>query len=179
MTPAAPTLGNSSNDTSQYQFPSNFTAVPLYIYPYLNASDLESASNDTNYGVEGYVPAGAQDGSPQPLLPAGGAPGGNAQLYDVLYQVRATIRNTGSIPGDEVVQLYVSLGGEYDPQIVLRNFERLSIQPGSTATFTADITRRDLSNWDTTAQNWLISSSPKTVYVGSSSRTLPLSAPLS
>ncbi|KAL8866339.1 MAG: hypothetical protein Q9174_006364, partial [Haloplaca sp. 1 TL-2023] len=179
LTPAAPTLGNSSNDTSQYQFPSNFTAVPLYIYPYLNASDLETAANDTNYGVEGFVPAGAQDGSPQPLLPAGGAPGGNAQLYDVIYQVRATITNTGSLPGDEVVQLYVSLGGEYDPQIVLRNFERLSIQPGSTATFTADITRRDLSNWDTNAQNWMMSSSPKTVYVGSSSRTLPLSAPLS
>ncbi|KAL8726209.1 MAG: hypothetical protein Q9181_006139 [Wetmoreana brouardii] len=179
LTSAAPILGNITNDTAQYQYPSNFSAVPLYIYPYLNSTDLETAANETDYGSSDFVSVGSQDGSPQPLLAAGGAPGGNPELYDVFYQVRATITNTGSVPGDEVVQLYISLGGPYDPKIVLRNFERLSIQAGSSATFTADITRRDLSNWDTNAQNWAISSSPKTVYVGSSSRNLPLSATLS
>ncbi|KAL8696708.1 MAG: hypothetical protein Q9201_007525 [Fulgogasparrea decipioides] len=179
LTSAAPTLGNIINDTAQYQYPSNFSAVPLYIYPYLNSTDLETAANETDYGSSDSVPAGSQDGSPQPLLAAGGAPGGNPELYDVLYQVRATITNTGSVPGDEVVQLYISLGGPYDPKIVLRNFQRLAIQPSSSATFTADITRRDISNWDTNAQNWAVSSSPKTVYVGSSSRNLPLSATLS
>ena len=178
MTTAAPVLGNFSNDTSDYQFPTNFSAVSFYIYPYLNGTDLASATNDSNYGVPGFIPAGSQDGSPQPLVPAGGAPGGNSELYDVLYQVSATITNTGKIPGEEVAQLYISLGGPYDPKVVLRNFERLSIQPGGTAQFTADVTRRDISNWDTTAQNWIISSSPKTVYVGNSSRNLPLSAPL-
>ncbi|KAL9026121.1 MAG: hypothetical protein Q9196_005168, partial [Gyalolechia fulgens] len=175
VTSAAPVLGSSANDTSQYQYPSNFSAVPLYIYPYLNSTDLEAAANDSDYGSSNSVPAGAQDGSPQPRLAAGGAPGGNAQLYDVLYQVEATVTNTGSIAGEEVAQLYISLGGPYDPQVVFRNFERLSIQPNSSATFHADITRRDISNWDTNAQNWVISRSPKTVYVGSSSRNLPLS----
>ncbi|KAL8714078.1 MAG: hypothetical protein Q9220_001806 [cf. Caloplaca sp. 1 TL-2023] len=179
MTAAAPVLGNFTNDTSLYQFPSNFSAVTLYIYPYLNGTTLEEAANETDYGSSEYIPAGSQDGSPQPLLPAGGAPGGNPELYDVLYQVRATITNTGSIPGDEVPQLYISLGGPYDPKIVLRNFERLSIQPGDTATFTADVTRRDISNWDTGVQNWVVTSATKTVYVGSSSRNLPLSAVLS
>ncbi|KAL8948156.1 MAG: hypothetical protein Q9222_005633 [Ikaeria aurantiellina] len=181
-TAAAPILGGnfSTNDTSQYQFPSNFTAIPLYIYPYLNGTTLEEAANETDYGSPSpYLPAGSQDGSPQPLPAAGGAPGGNPELYDVLYQVRATITNTGSVPGDEVPQLYVSLGGPYDPKLVLRGFERLSIQPGSSATFTADITRRDISNWDTSVQNWVVTSAAKTVYVGSSSRDLPLSAPLS
>ncbi|KAI4168312.1 MAG: hypothetical protein LQ343_006479 [Gyalolechia ehrenbergii] len=179
VTSAAPVLGNSTNDTSQYQFPSNFSAVPLYIYPYLNSTDLEAAANDSDYGSSDSAPAGSQDGSPQPLLVAGGAPGGNPELYDVLYQVEATITNIGSIAGEEVAQLYISLGGPYDPKIVLRNFERLSIQPNNSATFHADITRRDISNWDTSAQNWAISSSPKTVYVGSSSRSLPLSGVLS
>ncbi|KAL8720085.1 MAG: hypothetical protein Q9225_002992 [Loekoesia sp. 1 TL-2023] len=178
VTSAAPVLGNFTNDTSQYQYPSNFSAIPLYIYPYLNSTDLETAANETDYGSSASVPTGSQDGSPQPLPAAGGAPGGNPGLYNVLYQVEATITNTGQIAGDEVVQLYISLGGPYDPKVVLRNFERLSIQPGSSATFHADITRRDISNWDTSAQNWAISNSPKTVYVGSSSRTLPLSAPL-
>lgn len=179
QTSAAPVLGNVANDTAQYLFPSNLSRVPAYIYPYLNGTDLQTDANDPDYGIPGFVPAGSQDASPQPLLAAAGAPGGNPELYDVLYQVTATITNTGSIPGEEVPQLYISLGGPYDPNVVLRNFERLSIQPGSSTTFHADITRRDISNWDTNAQNWVISSSPKTVYVGSSSRNLPLSAALS
>ncbi|KAL8978986.1 MAG: hypothetical protein Q9205_005572 [Flavoplaca limonia] len=181
LTSAAPVLGNSTNDTTQYELPSNFSAIPFYIYPYLNSSDLEASANDSDYGLpeSTYVPAGSQDGSPQPRLAASGAPGGNPELYDVLYQVEATITNNGSVPGDEVVQLYVSLGGPYDPKTVLRGFQRLSIQPNNSTTFHADITRRDISNWDTSAQNWVISSAPKTVYVGSSSRTLPLSATLS
>ena len=73
---------------------------------------------------------------------------------------------------------YISLGGPYDPKVVLRNFDRLSIAPGASAMFTADITRRDVSNWDSAAQNWAISNYTKTVYVGSSSRKLPLSAQL-
>ncbi|KAI4086010.1 MAG: hypothetical protein LQ344_007924 [Seirophora lacunosa] len=179
QTAAAPVLGNVSTDASQYQLPSNFSTIPLYIYPYLNSTDLATASNDSSYGSSDSVPAGSQDASPQPIPAAGGAPGGNPELYDVLYQVRATITNTGSIPGEEVAQLYISLGGPYDPKVVLRNFQRLSIQPNSSATFTADIMRRDISNWDTSAQNWVVSTSPKTVYVGSSSRNLPLSATLS
>jgi beta-glucosidase len=74
--------------------------------------------------------------------------------------------------------LYISLGGPDDPKVALRNFDRLSIQPGQTATFTADITRRDVSNWDVESQNWVITEYPKTVYVGSSSRALPLNAVL-
>lgn len=178
-TTAAPTFGSISNNSADYLFPSNLTQVPYYIYPYLNYTDLASAANTTGYGDTSFVSAGAQDGSPQPLIAAGGAPGGNPGLYDVLYQVTATIANTGSLPGAEVPQLYVSLGGPYDPKVVLRNFEKLSIQPNTTTTFTADITRRDISNWDTESQNWFISNYTKTVYVGSSSRTLPLSATLS
>ncbi|KAL8809999.1 MAG: hypothetical protein Q9200_002938 [Gallowayella weberi] len=178
---AAPVLSSATNDIAQYQYPSNFSAVPFYIYPYLNDTDLEAAANDTTYGIasSAYIPAGAQDGSPQPRLAAGGAPGGNPELYDVVYQVEATITNTGTVAGEEVAQLYISLGGPYDPKVVLRGFERLSIQPNSSTAFHADITRRDISNWDTTAQNWAVSNSPKTVYVGSSSRNLLLSAPLS
>ena len=179
FTAPAPSLGNSSTDAASYQFPSNITRVPYYIYPYLNSTDLKTSANTTGYGDASFVPANAQNGSAQPLLAAGGAPGGNPQLYDVLYTVTATIMNTGKIAGDEVVQLYLSLGGPYDPKVVLRNFERLSIQPGSSASFTADVTRRDLSNWDPPTQNWVISNYTKTAYVGSSSRKLPLTAKLS
>lgn len=177
-TAAAPVLGAASNNTADYLLPANFTAVPLYVYPYLNFTDLKTSANDSNYGVSGFIPAGSQDSSPQPLLPAGGAPGGNPQLYDVLYRVTATITNTGDISGAEVPQLYLSLGGPSDPKVVLRGFERLSIDPGSSATFTVDLTRRDVSNWNPAVQNWVISDYNKTVHVGTSSRKLLLSAPL-
>ncbi|KAF2686001.1 glycoside hydrolase family 3 protein [Lentithecium fluviatile CBS 122367] len=178
LTTAAPSLGNASTDPANYQWPSNLTYVDKYIYPYLNSTDLKEASNDRDYGVEHEYPEGATDGSPQPRIAAGGAPGGNPQLWDVLFTVTATVSNNGTLPGDEVAQLYISLGGPDDPVVALRNFDRLSIQPGQSATFTADITRRDLSNWDTASQNWVITDYSKTVHVGTSSRKLPLSATL-
>ena len=178
-TPPAPVYGNSSTNPADYQVPANITPVPLYIYPYLNSTNLTDAANDTSYGDSSFVSSASQNGSAQPLLPAAGAPGGNPGLYDVLYQVRATITNTGNRTGDEVAQLYISLGGEYDPPKVLRGFERLSIQPGQSATFFADITRRDISNWDTATQNWVVRNTTKTAYVGASFRKLPLSGKLS
>ncbi|KAH7382328.1 beta-glucosidase [Pyrenochaeta sp. MPI-SDFR-AT-0127] len=177
-TRAAPTLGNSSTDPAEYQWPANLTYVNRYIYPYLNSTDLAEASKDPEYGLNYTWPQGATDGAPQKRIPAGGAPGGNPQLWDVLFTVEATITNTGKVAGDEVVQLYVSHGGPEDPKVVLRGFDRLSIAPGQSATFHADVTRRDLSNWDTVSQNWVITDYAKTVYVGASSRNLDLQAEL-
>lgn len=178
-TAPAPTLGTVRNhDAKEYYFPDNIDPVFHYIYPYLNQSEVKESAFGNEYAQSIDLPHGAQDGSPRPIHPAGGAPGGNPQLYDVLYQVTATITNTGSLPGSEVPQLYLSLGGPYDPKVVLRGFERLSIQPGTSAEFHVDLTRRDLSNWDSAAQNWIISKHKKTVFVGSSSRKLLLKAHL-
>ncbi|KAJ9637203.1 hypothetical protein H2201_001601 [Coniosporium apollinis] len=180
LTSAAPVLNNVSRNLADYQFPANFSAVPLYIYPYLNSTDAATAANSSDYGLptEQYIPPNALNGAPQPRIAAGGAPGGNPQLYDVLFTVTATITNNGTRNGEEIPQLYVGLGGPNDPIRVLRDFQRLSIDTGMSATFVADITRRDLSNWDTVTQNWFISDYPKTVHVGSSSRNLPLSGTL-
>lgn len=179
MTTAAPSFGSVGN-ASDYQFPTGFRALTAFIYPYLNGTNLASNANESDYGQPeaDFIPAGAKDGSAQPLNPAGGAPGGNPELWDVLFSVSATITNTGKVNGEEVPQLYISLGGPNDPKVVLRNFERLSIDAGMNTTFYADITRKDISNWDTVSQNWVISSYPKKVFVGPSSRNLPLSGTL-
>ncbi|CCF36272.1 glycosyl hydrolase family 3 [Colletotrichum higginsianum] len=180
-TAEAPTFGNYSTDPAEYVFPSDkFRYIYNFIYPYLNTSDIRESANDPTFGqaADEFLPPRALESSPQPKHPASGAPGGNPQLWDVLYTVTATVTNTGGVAGDEVAQLYVSLGGPEDPVKVLRGFERLPIEPGASATFRAEITRRDLSNWDTVSQNWVISKYPKKVWVGSSSRDLPLSASL-
>ena len=181
-TSPAPTYGPPpENDTSLYLFPND--TIPyrtyLFIYPYLNSTDLETSAEDENYGepASQYIPAGYDDASPQPLLPAGGAPGGNPGLYETVATVSCTITNTGSVAGDEVAQLYVALG-DGEPPKVLRGFERLHIPAGSSATFTADLTRRDVSVWDVVSQNWVEVDNP-TIYVGASSRNTPLSGSLS
>ena len=178
-TAEAPLIGPPNAQTfEELQFPEGFEPVPLFIYPFLNGSTPAEASKDPdNFGLKPseFLPPGALEGSPQPIHPVGGGqPGGNPMLWDVMYVVTATIKNTGSMVGDEVPQLYVSLGGPDDPVVMLRGFERLRIDPGQEVTFRADLTRRDLSNWDVVSQNWVITDYPKKVFVGSSSRSLHL-----
>ena len=181
MTSTAPRYGTAPSDPSLYVFPNGSIPYRYYefIYPYLNSTNLKSSSGDPDYGLptSQYVPPGATDGSAQPIQAAGGAPGGNPLLYEVVATVTATITNSGSVVGDEVVQLYVNLGPNEPPK-VLRGFDRLTIAPGQSATFTAELTRRDVSVWDTVSQNWVQVSNP-TIYVGASSRNLPLSGSLS
>ncbi|KAM0718736.1 hypothetical protein Q7P37_005807 [Cladosporium fusiforme] len=178
-TPKAPTFGNFSMNPSDHTFPSNFTdRVPLYHYPWINSTNLTESYGGPNYGSNDFVPAGSQNGSAQPIPKAGGAPGGNPSLYDVLFRVYATITNTGSVPGQEVPQLYVSRGGPHDPVRELRGFEKLSIAPNATARVSFDITRRDLAGWNTVEQDWVVRNTTKKVWVGSSSRDLPLSGVL-
>lgn len=102
----ARTYGQSSKP-SENLYPDNLERVNLYIYPWLNSTDLKKSSGDPDYGMEAseYIPEGARDGRPQELLPAGGAPGGNSGLYDNLFRVSATIKNTGKVVGDEIPQL--------------------------------------------------------------------------
>jgi beta-glucosidase len=179
-TTKAPSFGEPSQDLSRYKLPDTFKYILAYIYPYLNTTtSLKAASGDPHYGNNDFVPKHALDSSPQPLIPAGDktSSGGNSMLYDVLYEVTATITNAGKVAGDEVPQLYVELGGDNPPR-QLRDFARIHLRPGESTTFQGTLTRRDLSNWDAVTQNWVISNEPKNVYVGSSSRKLPLSTKL-
>jgi beta-glucosidase len=77
-----------------------------------------------------------------------------------------------------VPQLYLSLGGPYDPKVVLRGFERVHIKAGETAEVAFELARRDVSSWSTERQDWVVTEYAKTVFVGSSSRELHLSAGL-
>ncbi|KAK7521118.1 beta-glucosidase [Phyllosticta citriasiana] len=182
----APSLNTTpvSTDLADYQFPDDIDRVPLFIYPYLNSTSANASYGDSQASepyaaadTSSYIPEGSQDGTAQwkARHPAGGAPGGNPRLYDVLFTVTATVTNTGDVVGDEVAQLYVSLGGPDDPLYQLRGFDRLyDIQPGQSKTFGADITRRDLSSWDTVKGDWVVTEYEKKVFVGKSSRKLEL-----
>ncbi|KAB2569402.1 putative beta-glucosidase A [Lasiodiplodia theobromae] len=162
-----PVLGNHSTNLDDYLFPTDGSVVrvPGYIYPWLNDTDASAAT--------AAATTNNSSPTPQPPAPAGGAPGGNPRLWDVLFTVRATVTNTGNVAGDEVAQLYVSLGGERNAPKVLRGFDRLAdIQPGESVEFKAELTRRDVSNWDAGTQDWVVTADEKRVFVGPSSRVV-------
>ncbi|KAF3211847.1 hypothetical protein TWF192_006742 [Orbilia oligospora] len=169
-TPAAKTT-KVTESAESLLFPAGFTKVRFYNYPWLN-----STSDVKKDGENG--PSDAYDPNGTATRPAGGAPGGNPGLYDILYEVNVTLSNTGKRNGEEVVQLYISQGESDDPVRVLRGFRRVSVNAGKSTTVTFTITRRDISRWDTTTQNWVVSPAEKMVFVGRSSRDLPLVAKL-
>ncbi|KAF8602998.1 hypothetical protein BDV93DRAFT_544926 [Ceratobasidium sp. AG-I] len=103
---------------------------------------------------------------------------GKATLYDVAYTITATVKNTGSVTGCEVAQMYLSYPSSETSQPVrsLRGFEKLCLAKGQSKTATFKLRQKDHAVWDVTRQTWTIPKGQFTAYVGSSSRALPLKA---
>lgn len=102
--------------------------------------------------------------------------GGQSDLWDVVATVTATVTNTGSVDGAEVAQLYVGIPG--GPVRQLRGFEKPVLSAGESTVVSFPLVRRDLSTWDVVAQKWLLQSGTYGLWVGSSSRDLPLTGSL-
>lgn len=99
--------------------------------------------------------------------------GGKADLWDQVATASLTIANNGTRDGAEVAQLYISFPEEAaQPIRVLRGFERVTIATGAETTVSFGLKRRDLSFWDTAAQEWAIARGNYTLSVGASSRDL-------
>lgn len=96
--------------------------------------------------------------------------GGISGLWDVIAQVSAVVENTGKVDAAEVAQLYVSVGSVRQ----LRGFSKVDVPVGSQVTVEFDLLRRDLSEWDVTEQAWALTAGTYDLFVGSSSRDLPL-----
>ena len=99
--------------------------------------------------------------------------GGTSDLFDEVVSNTASIKNTGSVEGAEVAQLYVSYPAEAkQPPQQLRGFEKVKLQPGEESEVTFSVRRRDVSYWDVVAQKWAIAKGTYTFSVGASSRDL-------
>ncbi|KKK12894.1 hypothetical protein ARAM_007475 [Aspergillus rambellii] len=103
-------------------------------------------------------------------------PGGNPHLWDPLFNLTVTVRNSGDVEGATVVQLYISLPRDTAPDgtpvKVLRGFEKLTLKPGELKAVSLSLLRRDLSYWDTGAQGWRLPKGNHSVGVGFSSRDI-------
>ncbi|HLI76435.1 MAG TPA: glycoside hydrolase family 3 C-terminal domain-containing protein, partial [Acidobacteriaceae bacterium] len=92
-----------------------------------------------------------------------------------------TIRNIGAVAGDEVPQVYlgppsVRPAGVQFAVRALAGFDRIHLQPGASQAVALHIPPRCLEYWSVQRNRWVAASAGRTVFVGSSSRDLPLQA---
>ena len=85
-------------------------------------------------------------------------------------QVEATVHNTGSRQGDEVVQLYLRdlVGSSTRPVRELKGFQRLSLQPGEKRTVRFQLGPKDFGMLDPKLR-WTVEPGEFEVYLGNSS----------
>lgn len=103
-----------------------------------------------------------------------------ARTGDVV-SFRADVTNTGTVAGEEVVQLYVSYPGSSVERAEreLKGFAKVVLDPGETRTVQIDLPVNSLAYYDVTQQAWALEGLEHEVHVGTSSRDLPLSTTLS
>ena len=95
--------------------------------------------------------------------------------------VQVTVKNTGSVSGKEVAQVYVTApkGTLQKPVHELKAFAKTrELKPGESQTLTMQIARRELTSYDEANSQWLGEAGAYTFAIGNSSRNLPLSATL-
>ena len=96
-----------------------------------------------------------------------------ARTKNGLIQVSCKVTNTGSVQGDEVVQLYASpKSGQPLKPIQLKGFQRVSLEPGESRVITFSVGADQLA-WHSDA-GWTVSPGVYAFSVGSSCRDLPL-----
>lgn len=89
--------------------------------------------------------------------------------------VTATVTNTGIRSGTEVAQLYVGYpAAAGEPPRALKAFTRVTLAPGQRRTVLFQLDRDAFQSWDTQARNWGVTPGSYQVWVGDSSRKLPL-----
>ncbi|HEV2372352.1 MAG TPA: glycoside hydrolase family 3 C-terminal domain-containing protein [Streptosporangiaceae bacterium] len=94
--------------------------------------------------------------------------------------VSATVANTGSRAGADVVQLYVAdPAASGEPPRQLEGFARVNLAAGASKTVRFQLTQRNLQYWNSTSNNWATSTGTYGIEVGDSDAHLPLSGTLS
>jgi beta-glucosidase len=87
----------------------------------------------------------------------------------------ATITNTGSVAGADVAQLYVGdPAASQDPPEQLAGFQRVTLNPGASATVTFPLTIHDLASWSAADNQWEAQAGTYSIKVGDASSSLPL-----
>ena len=90
------------------------------------------------------------------------------------FKISAAVKNTGSVPGAEVVQLYVSdvESSVERPVKELKGFEKVYLQPGESRKVQFTLDRRALSFFDADSHAWVAEPGEFRALVGTSSEDI-------
>jgi len=93
------------------------------------------------------------------------------------FSITLDVKNTGSIAGEEVVQVYVTAPRTkvWMPKKELRGFKRIALEAGETKSVTFNFCADDFYYWIQTSRKYDVQTGDYTFRVGGSSDNLPLS----
>lgn len=93
-------------------------------------------------------------------------------------QVTATVKNTGTRAGKEIVQLYVSdvKSSVIRPLKELKGFQKLALQPGEEQEVSFELDKRSFAYYNVNIGDWHVESGVFEIAIGSSSRDIRLTA---
>lgn len=97
-----------------------------------------------------------------------------------MVTVTVDITNTGTVPGKEIVQLYISAK---ESQVIrplkeLKGFEKIYLEPGETKTVTFTLGKRSFAYYNTDQKDWHAESGKYDILIGKSSRDIVCSKEL-
>ncbi|HUQ54178.1 glycoside hydrolase family 3 C-terminal domain-containing protein [Lentzea sp.] len=161
-------------------FPVNLDSDPMQSpEQYPGAAGSYEYSEGLFVGYRWYDASGVA-----PMFPFGHGLGYTTFTYSGLSLTQAdgavtvsfTVRNTGSRRGSAVPQVYVGYpGGAGEPPRQLRDFAKVTLDPGATTRVAMTLDRRAFALWDTGERTFRVPNGTFTVSVGASSRDMRLS----
>jgi beta-glucosidase len=185
------TIGKSINDYAAKVLysGSGVPAIPysegLFIdYKHFDKNNIEPrfefgfGLSYTTFAYSAISVSGSTSGGTQ--QPVGAGSSLDPWLHTAVVTVSFTLKNTGTLAGSEVPQLYISLPSSANsPVRELRGFDNVSLAASASTTVSFKLTRFDFAIWSVSAQRWQIPSGTATLSVGPSSRNLPLKTTIS
>ncbi len=94
--------------------------------------------------------------------------------------VSVDVRNSGERAGAEVIQVYVAApAAAGEPPRQLKGFAKVTLRAGETRRVTVPLDSRAFSIWDGRTNGWVTVPGEHTIWIGDSSRHLPLHASVS
>jgi len=165
-------------------FPASVSQLPRPVIPGSNSASTPFTENYSEGLLVGYKWYDSQGYTPE--FPFGfGLSYTTFQLSNVglennltasnpNIQVTFNLKNTGTVTGAEVAQVYLALpAGTNEPPKRLVGWQKVSLTPGQQQSVTVEVDENDsshpLSYWDTTSGSWLTAPGTYTVYLGNSS----------
>ena len=97
-----------------------------------------------------------------------------------MVTVSFNVKNTGSVAGAEVAELYVGIPSTAvpEPPKWLKGFQKITLTPGQTGQVQLTLDMRSFAYWDVTSESWKVVPGTYEIMVGDSSRNILLQAPV-